>query len=128
MTRQSANPVGRTLNKQEAIRHLIHAAIRMLIAQEGPFAIHLLVQSADKILIDIAKKRRQELRIDWELYIKDEFRKDFFAKHRAVYNFFKHAGDDDLRFKTVDRMDAPAPVGGDPDRAVCATRPRPLDG
>jgi hypothetical protein len=32
-----------TLDKKEAIRHLIHAATRMVAAAEDPFAIHLLV-------------------------------------------------------------------------------------
>jgi hypothetical protein len=84
----------RWLGKQEAVRHLIHSAIRLVVKQEDPFAIHLLIHSADKMLIDLAKKRRQELRVDWELYIKDEYHKAFFDKHRATYNYFKHANKD----------------------------------
>jgi len=82
------------LNKQEAIRRLIHAAIRMLAAEEDPFAVHLLIQSADKTLIDVAKKLGKELRVDWELFIKDEHHKEFFTLHRAIYNYMKH-GDKD---------------------------------
>lgn len=43
------------MRKQEAVKHLLHAAIRLLGAREDPFAIHLLIQSADKLLIDLAK-------------------------------------------------------------------------
>jgi hypothetical protein len=82
------------MNKQEAIRRLIHAAIRMIVAEEDPFAIHLLIQSADKTSIDLAKRLGRELRVDWTLYIKDEFQKEFFEKHRAIYNYFKHGNRD----------------------------------
>jgi hypothetical protein len=61
---------------------------------EDPFAIHLLVQSADKLLIDFTKKSGQELRMDWEIYIKPEYHTAFFEKHRAIYNYFKHADRD----------------------------------
>jgi hypothetical protein len=81
----------RTLDKREALRHLIHTAIRLFARMEDPFAIHLLVHSADKILIDLAKQKGQELRIDWELYIKDEYHDEFFKRHRETYNYFKHA-------------------------------------
>ena len=84
----------RWLDKHEAVRHLIHSAIRLILKQEDPFAIHLLIHSADKMLIDLAKKRSQELRVDWELYIKEEYHTAFFDKHRATYNYFKHANKD----------------------------------
>jgi hypothetical protein len=87
-------PTRRHIDKQEAIRHLLHAAVRLVLKMEDPFAIHLIVHSADKMLIDVAKKQNQELRVDWELYIKDEFHEPFFKKHRATYNYFKHADKD----------------------------------
>jgi hypothetical protein len=87
-------PPRRHIDKQEAIRHLLHSAIRLVMKQEDPFAIHLLAHSADKMLIDIAKKRGQELRVDWELYIKDDYHKPFFKQHRATYNYLKHAKED----------------------------------
>src|SRR6476660_2974004 len=69
----------RTLDKREALRHLIHTAIRLIARMEDPFAVHLLIHSADKILIDLAKQHHQELRVDWDLYIKDEYHNEFFA-------------------------------------------------
>lgn len=84
----------RSLGKQEAIRHLIHAAIRLIMKMEDPFAVHLLVHSADKMLIDLAEKRGQELRVDWKLYIKDEWHKAFFKRYRETYNYLKHAKED----------------------------------
>jgi hypothetical protein len=84
----------RTLNKQEAIRHLIHTAIRLTAKMEDPFAVHLLAHSADKMLIDLAKKRGRELRVDWEDHIKPEYHREFFERHRAAYNYFKHAARD----------------------------------
>ena len=47
----------RTLDKREALRHLIHTAIRLIAEMGDPFAVHLLVHSADKILIDLAKQK-----------------------------------------------------------------------
>jgi hypothetical protein len=91
MTDPSERPV---LSKRDAVRHLIHTSIRLIIDHEDPFAIHLLIQSADKILIDLSKKLGKELRIDWELYVKDEYHREFFEKHRALYNFLKHANKD----------------------------------
>jgi hypothetical protein len=38
----------RTLDKHEALRHLIHTAIRLIAGMEDPFAVYLLVHSADK--------------------------------------------------------------------------------
>lgn len=84
----------RHIDKQEAIRHLLHAAIRLVQKEEDPFAIQLLIHSADKMLIDIAKRRDQELRADWELYIKPEYHGAFFKKLRVTYNYLKHADSD----------------------------------
>ena len=62
----------RNLDKREAVRHLIHTAIRLIAKMEDPFAIHLLVQSAEKLLHDMAEKQNKLLRVYWEDYIKEE--------------------------------------------------------
>jgi hypothetical protein len=84
----------RTLDKQEATRHLIHAAIRMFSEEEDPFAIHVLIHAAENVLIDVAKKSGKQLRVDWESYIKKEYQGAFFTKYREIYNFLKHADRD----------------------------------
>jgi hypothetical protein len=84
----------RRIGKQEAVRHLIHSAIRLISKQEDPFAVHLLVNSADKILIDLSKHLGKELRVNWEDYIKSQFHGQFFKKIRETYNFLKHADED----------------------------------
>jgi hypothetical protein len=94
MTAETDDAPSRTLDKQEAIRHLIHTASRLIAKRENPFAIHVLVHSADKLLIDMAKSRGRKLRVDLETYIKPEYRKEFFEKHRTLYNYFKHADKD----------------------------------
>jgi hypothetical protein len=97
----------RTLDKQEAIRHLIHTAIRLIAEREDPFAIHVLVHSADKMLVDMAKNRGRELRVDWETRVKPKYHKEFFSRHRAIYNYFKHADkdfDDDLPVSDIMRL------------------------
>ncbi len=84
----------RRLNKQEAIRRLLHTSIRLVMKMEDPFAIHLLVHSADKMLIDIAKKQNKVLRLDWKDYIKPEYHTSFFKHYRKTYNYLKHADED----------------------------------
>ena len=84
-------PPERTLDKQEAVRHLIHAATRMLAAKEDPFAIHVLIQSADKLLIDLSRKLGRPVPFNWEQFIKPQYRKTFLEIHRETFNFFKHA-------------------------------------
>lgn len=84
----------RWMDKREAVRHLLHAAIRLITKQEDPFAIHLLVNSADKLLIDLSKHLGKELRVNWEDYIKPEFHGQFFKKIRETYNYLKHADED----------------------------------
>ncbi len=87
-------PPRRYLDKQEAIRHLIHGAIRLVMAKEDPFVIQLVAHSADKLMIDVANKKGTYLELDWELYIKDEYHRDFFKDYRQTYNYFKHADTD----------------------------------
>jgi hypothetical protein len=84
----------RTLTKKQAIRHLIHCAGRMFAAREDPFAIHLQIQSADKLLIDLAKKRKRPLVFSWDELIKPEYRKAVIESIRETSNFFKHADKD----------------------------------
>jgi hypothetical protein len=88
------DPPRRCLDKQEAIRHLVHGAIRLVMAKEDPFVVQLIAHSADKLLIDVAKKKGSYLELDWELYIKDEYHRDFFKDYRETYNYFKHADTD----------------------------------
>lgn len=94
ISNQDTRAPRRLLDKQEAVRHLIHTAVRLIQKHEDPFATHLLIHSADKMLIDLAKKRGEELRVDWELYVKPEFKAAFFEKMRATYNYLKHADED----------------------------------
>jgi hypothetical protein len=84
----------RRITKKQAVRHLIHAAVRMLAAAEDPFAIHLIVQSADKLLIDLSKRMKKPLALDWTENIKDEHRSPLLAVFRETYNFLKHADKD----------------------------------
>jgi hypothetical protein len=84
----------RRLSKKEAIRHLIHATVRMVAIGEDPFSIQVLVQSADKLLIDVAKRTGRKLVFEWDEVIRPEYKKAFFELHRETFNFFKHADKD----------------------------------
>ncbi len=84
----------RRLDKKEAVRHLIHCAARLVAAGEDPFAIHTLVQSADKLLIDLSKKTGKALAFRWDEVIRSEYREALLQVHRETFNFFKHADKD----------------------------------
>lgn len=84
----------RRITKKQAVRHLIHAAVRMIAAAEDPFAIHLIIQSADKLLIDLSKRLKKPLKLNWAENIKDEYRSPLMAVFRETYNFLKHADND----------------------------------
>jgi hypothetical protein len=88
------SPPVRTITKQQAVRHLIHAAVRMIAAAEDPFAIHLLIQSADKLLIDFAKRSGKSLAHEWTDLIKPEYRQPVMRLIRETYNYLKHADTD----------------------------------
>ena len=82
------------MDKKEGARHLLHAAIRMFIAKEDPFAIHLLVQSADKVITDYAKKVGKALAADFDAHLRPENKKEAYAILRETYNYLKHADSD----------------------------------
>jgi hypothetical protein len=84
----------RLMDKREAIRHLIHTAVRMIAMEEDPFAIQVLIQCADKVLIDIAKRTGRKLMFRWEERIRPEYREEFIRIHRETANFLKHADKD----------------------------------
>ena len=88
------DPQGSRLDKKRAIRHLIHAAIRLFMKQENPFAIHVIIHSADKMILDLAKKKGIEVTIDWQKGVSQQRLSQFFRQYRATYNYLKHADED----------------------------------
>ena len=88
---KSALPIERSapkrkISKQEGIRHLIHAAVRMIAAREDPFAIHLVIQSADKLLMDLSKKMAKPIPLRWDEQIRPEYKDTLLAIHRETFN------------------------------------------
>ena len=77
----------RTIRKEEAIRHLIHAAIRSFAAAEDPFAISMLIHSADKILIDMSRKMGKPLMFRWDEFAKPEHVKTIFTNSSRDIQF-----------------------------------------
>jgi hypothetical protein len=66
----------------------------MIAVGEDPFAIHLLIQSADKLLIDLSKKTGRDIPFKWGDLIKPEYKDAVIATFRETSNFFKHADKD----------------------------------
>lgn len=84
----------RWLSKAEGVRHLIHTAIRPVISEEDPFAVNLLAQSSEKVLLDLIKHAKMEDPFSFEHLLRPEYKKEFFAIYREPYNFLKHADKD----------------------------------
>jgi hypothetical protein len=85
-------PPLRYISKQEGVRHILHAAIRSVFCGEDPFAVHLLGQSAEKVLGDLLKNAKMEDPV--LALLKPELRSEFFTFYREPYNFLKHADRD----------------------------------
>lgn len=65
------------------------------MAGEDPFATHLLIQSADKLLSDLAKlDPAKQLVMDWTQRARPEYKDALIKLFRETYNFLKHADRD----------------------------------
>jgi hypothetical protein len=85
----------RWLTKQQAVRHLIHAAVRLIVAGEDPLATHLVIQSADKLLVDLAPHTvAGKLPIDFTEIMEPEYKDALLRVYRETFNFLKHADRD----------------------------------
>ncbi|KGT73889.1 hypothetical protein ABIF65_003884 [Bradyrhizobium japonicum] len=74
---------------------MIHAAVRQIVAGEDPFATHLLIHSADKMLIDLAKHSAAgKPAFDFTALMKPEYKHALVKLFRETYNFLKHADND----------------------------------
>ena len=93
------DPPRRYIDKKEGVRHVLHAAIRSVLNEEDPFAIHLLCQSAEKVLIDLLKNQGSD---DPFSIIPAEKRNEWYDVHRETYNFLKHADRDSGRVGVYD--------------------------
>jgi hypothetical protein len=87
-------PSGRQISKKEGARHLIHAAIRMTMIAEDPFAIRVLIQAAEQVVHDVSKKTGKPLSFSILEGIQDDLRDEFRGIYNEVYNYLKHADRD----------------------------------
>ena len=80
------------LNKTDAARRLLNAAIRMALAEEDPAAIHALVAGASRIIRDICEQRGDiESYRDVTALIAPGHEREFWKAWNASANFLKHA-------------------------------------
>lgn len=83
------------VNKTEAARRQVDAAIRMLFRNEDPVAIYTLAGASLRILRDIAAKRSDSYMHDiTNLMVKPGMEKEFWRQWHAPANFLKHADKD----------------------------------
>ena len=93
-TQIERGPSIREIDKLQAIRHLLHASIRMLFADEDPFALHLVCQSCDKLISDCIKVDNFNTSSFMDSIVIPEYRREFYRIYREVYNYLKHAKTD----------------------------------
>jgi hypothetical protein len=84
------NPPDRTISKLDAVRHLLHASIRLLLNEEDPFVVHMAAQSCDKLIIDLSNIRGIDT-LDINRLLVPERADEFWHVYRESYNYFKHA-------------------------------------
>ncbi|MCI0565021.1 MAG: hypothetical protein MN733_41680 [Nitrososphaera sp.] len=83
------------LNKPEAARRQINAAIRMLFSCEDPVAIHTLAMAGFRILRDLASLHDDSYMENViGLMIKPDQKADFWGAMNSFSNFLKHADKD----------------------------------
>jgi len=84
-----------TINKLDAARRQIDAAIRMTFADEDPVAIHSVISAGNRIVRDICAKRGDiESYLRFTDWIKPGCEKQFWNAFNESANFIKHADDD----------------------------------
>jgi hypothetical protein len=83
------------VNKIEAARRQIDAAIRMLFSNEDSIAIHTLAMASFRIVRDLSEKRKEN---NMHKRIKSIFKpgmeKEFWKELQVPANFLKHADND----------------------------------
>jgi hypothetical protein len=84
-----------TINKMDAARRQIDAAIRMTFANEDPVAVLTVISAANRIVRDLCEKRGEiESYLSFTDWIKPGYEKQFWKAFNASANFIKHADDD----------------------------------
>ena len=92
MTKSERHEPNRVITKLEGVRHVAHSAIRCQLEGEDPFAIHILAQSAEKVVIDLLKANG--IPDPFHSLIIPARRAEFFESYREPVNFLKHADKD----------------------------------
>lgn len=84
-----------TVDKTEAARRQVDAAIRMLFSNEDPVAIHTLASAAFRILSDLAGKRSDSHMQEFpQAMIKPGMGRKFWRQWNTPANFLKHADEE----------------------------------
>jgi hypothetical protein len=83
------------INKIDAARRQIDAAIRMTFGEEDPVAVHSVVAAAHRIVRDICERRGDiESYLQFTDWIAPGHEKEFWKHWNASANFLKHADED----------------------------------
>jgi hypothetical protein len=84
------------VSKVDAAKRQLQSAITLWFKDEDPVSVHTLVFAAYEVFHSVSKKRnpnRRDLLFD-TLWIKDEYRKDWYKIIKKPAYFFKHADRD----------------------------------
>lgn len=82
------------VNKPEAAKRQIDAAIRMLFSGEDPVAVHTLAMAGFRVLRDLAKHAENPMDILINSMIKPEKGAELWRHINSLSNFLKHANKD----------------------------------
>ncbi|MXX40806.1 MAG: hypothetical protein F4Y91_02625 [Gemmatimonadetes bacterium] len=82
------------VNKPEAARRQIDAAIRMLFSGEDPVAVHTLAMASFRVLRDLAKHTESPTESLIDSIIRPEKKTKLWKHINSLSNFLKHADND----------------------------------
>jgi hypothetical protein len=80
----------RLLTKEQGVRQIVHAAIRMTLSCEDAYGTHILVRAADTVIGDLHRRKGISDPLNFSNYVRKEHLQDFLAVHNETYNFLKH--------------------------------------
>jgi hypothetical protein len=92
------------LTKLEVAERHILTAVQMVTLEQSPVSVHVVVKSAEEILLSLGKTAAIKLPMDFLSYIRPAHRKHVQAKMKEAYNFFKHADRDPRATLSAERL------------------------
>ena len=91
MARIPGEAIEITHSKLDTVGRHITAAVQMIAMECNPFSTHVVVKAAHEMIEVMARERGVLLDGDPQIWIKDEYQKEYRTLANKAYNYLKHA-------------------------------------